>query len=97
MQGPVAALAWPVGATGHLDEAVVETERVSDRVLPALLILTIVWEGLHDELVNVVQSHHSGSGLLNSHGDESDVGIVRLCVREIASILEKHGRGRRLG
>ena len=45
---PVAALARPVGGPRHFDEAVVERQTVSDGVLPALLVLAVVREEIHD-------------------------------------------------
>lgn len=53
MQRPVGALARSIGTARHFDEAVVERERVSDGVLPTLLILTIVGKQVHDELIDL--------------------------------------------
>ncbi len=95
MQRPVAALARLVRAPRHLDEAVVEAQRVSDRVLPALLILTVVGKRLHDVVVDVVERDHAALGLLYGHGYERDVGVVGLGVRVGAARLEERGlRGR---
>ena len=53
MQGPVAAFARSIGPTRYLDEAVVERQIVTQRVLPFLLILAVVGKLLHDKLVDV--------------------------------------------
>ena len=53
MEGPVGALAWSVRSPGDLDETIIEAEVVSQRVLPALGVLSVVWEVVHDELINV--------------------------------------------
>lgn len=44
VQRPKGSLARLVGSPRNLDEAVVEGERVADRVLPALLVLPVVGE-----------------------------------------------------
>lgn len=55
MQRPVGAFAGLVGRAGHFDKAVVEGQRVADGVLPALLVLAVVWEQIHDPLVDFVE------------------------------------------
>ena len=50
----------------YLDETVVERKRVADAVLPTLLVLAVVGEEVHDELVNLVQSAHLSRGCLNN-------------------------------
>ena len=55
LDGPVAALAriilWPL----LLDEALVETEVVSDAVLPAGVVSPVVREGVRNPLVDLGQ------------------------------------------
>ena len=51
---PVVAFAWVVVVPRHLDKALVERKVVSDGVLPTLLVLPVVREVFHDELVNAV-------------------------------------------
>lgn len=80
MQSPEAALAGLVGGPRDFDEAVVEGEAVPDGVLPALLILSVVGEQVHDELVDVAQGEHFARRVLYGHGDERYVGIGRLGV-----------------
>ena len=58
VEGPVAALARAVWAAGQFDEAVVEGEVVAEGILPALRVLAVVGEAVHDELVNLAQRHH---------------------------------------
>ena len=53
MEGPVGTFARSVRPSRDLDEAVVEAEVVSQRILPSLGVLSVVWEVVHDELINV--------------------------------------------
>ena len=41
--------------TTNLDEAVVEAEVVSDAVLPSLSVLLVVWELVHDKVIDLCQ------------------------------------------
>lgn len=93
VQGPVGALAGLVGRAGHLDEAVVEGERVADGVLPALLVLAVVREEVHDPLVDLVEGQHLVARLLDGHGDEGDVRVRGLGVRERAAVRLGHVLG----
>ena len=77
VQGPVAALARFLVVAGHLDEALVEREVVADAVLPALLVLPVEGEAVHDELVDAVQGDLLLRRVLDGHGDESDVAVGR--------------------
>ena len=58
MQGPVGAFAWLVWGACHLDEAVIEGQRMPDGVLPTLLVLPVVREEVHDPLVDFTQGQH---------------------------------------
>lgn len=60
VESPEGALAGLVGRARHFDEAVVEGERMPDRVLPALLVLPVEREQVHDELVDLAQRQHLG-------------------------------------
>lgn len=80
VQRPERALARLVGGAGHLDEAVVEGERMPDRVLPPLLVLPVEREQVHDELVDLGQGEHFGGRILDGHRDQRDVRIGRLGV-----------------
>ena len=46
--------------------------------MPALLILTVKGEKVHDELVDLAQSQHFRARILYGHGNERNVGIGRL-------------------
>lgn len=81
VQRPERALARLVRRPRHLDEAVVERERVPDRVLPALLVLPVEREQVHDELVDLAQREHLARRVLDGHRDERDVRVRRLGVR----------------
>ena len=77
VQGPVVALSVP-SLLGHLHEALVEGQVVSDGVLPALLVLGIVREVVHDELVDTTQGEPLVWRLGNGHGYESHIRVGRL-------------------
>ena len=53
VKSPVGSLAGSVRSPGDLDEAVVEAEVVSQRILPSLGVLSVVGEVVHDEFINV--------------------------------------------
>ena len=53
MQGPVSPLSGSGWMTWNLDETIIETEVVSQGVLPAGRVGFVVGEPLHDELVNL--------------------------------------------
>ena len=75
VKGPVGALARPCGVPGHLDEAVVEAEVVSQGVLPALSVLPVVGEVVHDELVDLGEGQHLLVTMVKRHGSECYVGV----------------------
>ena len=79
IQGPVVALAV-TPFLGHLDEALVEREVVADGVLPAFLVLGVVGELVHDELVDPAQGELLVGGLGDRHGNERHVRVGRLDV-----------------
>lgn len=80
MKSPIAALAGSIGSTWYLDEAVVERQVVTQRVLPLLRVRPIVRELVHDELVNVTKREHLVRRRLDGHGRESYVRVGRLLV-----------------
>ena len=80
VKGPVGALARPCGVPGHLDEAVVEAEVVSQRVLPALCVVPVVGEPLHDELVDLGEGQHPLRGVVDGHRGQRNVRVGRLRV-----------------
>ena len=62
----------------YLEEAVVERQVVAYRVLPALAILVVVGEALHDELVDAVEGYAVVRRVLDGHRDQGDVAVGRL-------------------
>ena len=80
MERPVGALAWPGGVPGHLDEAVVETQVVPEGVLPALCVVPVVREPLHDELVDLGEWQHPLWRVVDGHRRQRDVRVRRLRV-----------------
>ena len=57
----------------YLDEAVVEREAVSYRVLPALSVVSVIRERARDELVDLRQRRHACRRVFDRHRDQSDV------------------------
>ena len=75
MESPVGALARPVRPSRDLDEAVVEAEVVPKGVLPALGVLPVVREVVHDELVDLGEGQHSLLTVVEGHCSECYVGV----------------------
>ena len=85
-------------ARSHLDEAVVEREAVSYRVLPALsVVVPVVGETAGDELVDVGQRRHPDRRALDRHRDQADVRVGRLGVLVPAASSCGGRRGCRAG
>ena len=78
IQRPVGSLSGLLVVPGHFDETFVEAQVVADRVLPALLVLAVIREPVHDELVDAVERDLLLGRTLNGHGDEGDVRVRRL-------------------
>lgn len=93
MQRPVAALARLVRAARNLDEAIVERQIVAQRVLPALRVLAIVREAIHDEFVDFVEREHLLLGALDRHEGERYVRVRRLLVAVRAAARTRHVHG----
>lgn len=98
VQHPVVALARVVVVPGHLDEALIEAEVVSDGVLPALLVLPVVREVLHDELVDAVERQPLLWALPDGHHDQRVVAERRFVVLPVlpAVVVAVVPRGVRL-
>ena len=62
----------------NFDEALVQREVVSDAVLPALFILPVVREALHDETVDAVERDLLRRFRVNRHCNERNVAVWRL-------------------
>lgn len=86
VQSPEGSLPGLVGGPSDLNEAVVEAQRVPDGILPALLVLSVVREQVHDELVDLRQRQHLARRVLDRHGDQADVGIRWLRVRVASAV-----------
>ena len=67
----------------HLDEALVETEVVTYRVLPALLVLAVVGKVGHDKLVDAVERELLVGAVADGHHDERVVAVRRLVARRV--------------
>lgn len=59
--------------TRNLHEAFVQTEIVANRVLPSLLVLSVIRKVLHDVLVNAVERQSFLGTLSDGQHDESVV------------------------
>lgn len=69
VKGPETAFARLIRRARNLQKAVVETERMSNRVLPSLLVLPIVGKQVHDELIYLAKRQHFAGTILNGHCD----------------------------
>lgn len=87
MQSPKGSLTRLVRSPWYFEEAVVEAERVSNGVLPALLVLTVEREQVHDELVNLTKGQHFARRVLDRHRDQADVGIRRLGMGVASAVI----------
>ena len=90
VERPEGALARAVGAARDLDEAVVEAEVVAQRVLPALRVLAVVGEVVHDELVDVGEGQHPLGRVPQRHRRQRDVRVGRLLVAVRLATRPRH-------
>jgi len=58
MERPKRSFSWLVWGPWDFDEAIVEGQRVTNRILPSLLVLTIIRKEVHDELIDLAESKH---------------------------------------
>jgi hypothetical protein len=86
VKSPKAALAGLIRRPRDFDKAVVEGQTVSNAVLPALLILSVKGEGIHNILINLTEGAHAMRRGLDGHGDEGNVGIWRFGLGVIPAI-----------
>lgn len=86
MQSPKAPLAGLIRRARHLEKTIIEAERMSNGILPSLLILSVIGEQVHDELINFTKGQHFARGILDRHRDERNIGVGRLCVRVTSTI-----------
>jgi len=78
VEHPVVALARVVVVARHFDEALVEAEIVPYGVLPALLVLAVVWKVADDELVYAVEREPLVRAAADRHHDHGVVAVRRL-------------------
>lgn len=81
VQGPIVALALPAALPGNFNEAFVQTQVVSNAVLPALLVFLVERKLCDDVLVNTGQGQSLLRTLSDSHGDQSHIRVRRLLGR----------------
>lgn len=93
VQRPVAAFPGSALLPGHLDEAVVKREVVANGVLPALLVIVVKGEAIHDELVDAAKRGALLRRVLNGHGDERNVTVRGLLRWVLASRHEAQSGG----
>jgi len=93
MQRPVAPLPRTVGATWELDEAVVEGEVVTERVLPALRVLAVVGKAVHDELVYLAESHYLLLAALDRHSCQCYVRVRGFLIAVRVATWTRHFQG----
>lgn len=75
---PVAAFARFFVVAWNLHEALVQTEIVTDGILPALLVVPVVRKLVHDVLIDAVQRDFAIDRCLDGHCNQCDVGVRRL-------------------
>ena len=91
VQRPVVAFSLAAALARHFDEALVETEVVADRVLPALAVALEVRELLHDVLVDGAERQSLVLGVAHGHRDQRHVRVRRL----LAGVRRRTFRRRR--
>jgi len=95
VEHPVVALAGVVIVARHLDEALVEAEVVTYRVLPTLLVLAVIRKVANDELVDAVERQTLVGAAADRHHDHGVVAVRRL-FSGMTGATDRHvSRGRR--
>ena len=87
IQSPKVSLTRISRFSRHFDKTVIETEIMSDGVLPLRKSFSIVRKPFFDKFTNAVESQPSLWSLDNGHGYESDVGVWRFVITIITEIL----------
>lgn len=77
VQCPVTALARLFIITRHFHKALVQTEIVTNGILPALLVVAIIRELFHNVLIDSIKRHLFVGWLLYGHRDQSNVRVWR--------------------
>lgn len=88
VQCPEAALARFVRSPRYFDETIIETKTMPDAILPPLLVLPVVREQIHDELIDFRKRQHLIGRLLDGHCDQRDVTVRRFGVRVTSSVIK---------
>ena len=70
MQRPIASFTRFIRTPWNLQKAIIKTQTVSYRILPSLLILSVIWKQIHDPLIDFGQCHHFIGILLNCHRNQ---------------------------
>lgn len=69
VQRPVVTFAWIVVGTGYFYETFIQGQVMSDRVLPALFVFSVVGKVLEDVVINATQCQFSFGTRTNRHYD----------------------------
>lgn len=80
VQHPVVPFPGIVIVTRDFHETLIQTQIVSNRVLPALLVLLVVGEVLHDVLIDAVEREPSLGTAAYGHHDERIVAVGRFFI-----------------
>lgn len=88
IKGPITAFAWSPFLPWNFDETVVQRQVVSDRVLPALLVVMIERKAVHNELINAAKGGALLRRVLYSHRNKSYVTVRRFLRR----LLSRRGK-----
>jgi hypothetical protein len=75
VQGPVVPLPRVPRLSRDLDETVVETQIVTNGILPSGELVSVVREPVHDEFTDTGECELLVGGLEDGHCDEGDVGV----------------------
>ena len=73
MQRPVGTFSRPLRTSRYLHEAIVERERMSNRVLPTLLILSIVRVSILNVLIDLRECAHTIGRTVDGMCDQGNV------------------------
>jgi len=80
MESPVGTFPRPIRSSWNLDETVIETEVVSQGVLPSLRIPSVVRKPLRYEPIDLAEGQHLVRRTPDSHRRQRYVGIRRFLV-----------------
>lgn len=75
IESPIVAFARISWFTRNFDKAVVQTEIMTNAVLPRGKTLSVIGKSFHNEFANAAQSQSLLRTLQNTHGNESNVAV----------------------